>query len=139
MLWLSESQKFGVFFTASGVVLFLVGIMALFDSALLAMGNVLFVLGLVLIIGPHKTVYFFSRTEKLRGSLCFLFGILLILLKHSFIGFIIESFGILGLFGEFFATMVQFLRSLPFIGPILSNPIVAPVIDKMAGVRVLPV
>ncbi|VEU20134.1 DEKNAAC101034 [Brettanomyces naardenensis] len=139
MLWLSELQKFGVFFTASGVVLFIVGILAFFDSALLAMGNVLFVIGLVLIIGPHKTLYFFTRPQKIRGSLCFLSGIVLILMKHSFFGFIIESFGILGLFGEFFATMVQFLRSLPYIGPVLSNPVIGPVIDKLAGVRVLPV
>lgn len=115
------------------------GILTFFDRSLLAMGNVLFMIGLVLIVGPQKTAFFFGRPQKLRASLCFLFGILLILLKHSFFGFLIESFGILGLFGEFFATMVQFLRSLPYIGPILSHPAVAPIVDKLAGVRVLPV
>lgn len=113
--------------------------MTLFDSAFLAMGNVLFMIGLMLIMGPYKTLYFFMRPQKLRGSICFLIGIILILLKHSFFGFIIETFGILGLFGEFFATMVQFLRTLPFIGPFLSHPLVAPVVDKLAGVRVLPI
>ncbi|GMG23411.1 unnamed protein product [Ambrosiozyma monospora] len=136
MLWLNESQ---MLFTAAGCLLFLFGIVAFFDSALLAMGNILFIIGLVLIIGPSKTIYFFTRPQKVRGSLCFVFGILLILLKKPFFGFVIESFGILGLFGEFFATMVQFLRSIPVIGPILSHPAVAPVIDKLAGVRILPV
>lgn len=103
------------------------------------MGNILFLIGLALIMGPRKTGYFFARPEKLRGSVCFLLGILLIFLKHSFLGLIIESFGILGLFGEFFATMVQFLRTLPFVGPVLSHPLVAPVVDKLAGVRVLPI
>jgi len=131
--------EFGVFFTASGAVFFLLGIFTFFDAAFLAMGNILFLIGLALIMGPRKTGYFFARPEKLRGSVCFLLGILLIFLKHSFLGLIIESFGILGLFGEFFATMVQFLRTLPFVGPVLSHPLVAPVVDKLAGVRVLPI
>lgn len=60
-------------------------------------------------------------------------------MKWTFIGFIVESIGIIGLFGDFFGIIVQFLRSLPIIGPILSNPVVAPIVDKLAGVRVLPV
>ncbi|OWB58207.1 hypothetical protein B5S28_g4209 [[Candida] boidinii] len=103
------------------------------------MGNILFIIGLVLIIGPQKTVYFFTRPQKIRGSVCFLLGIFLIFTKRSFLGFLIESFGILGLFGDFFAVIVQFLRSLPIVGPLLSHPIIAPVIDRIAGVRVLPV
>ena len=75
----------------------------------------------------------------MRGTICFAIGIVLILTKHSFFGFVIETFGILALFGEFFATLVQFLRSMPVIGPFLSHPMVAPVVDKLAGVRVLPI
>lgn len=85
-------------------------------------------------------ISFFSRPTKLRGSLCFIIGILLILLKRSFIGFILESFGILGLFGDFFGTIIQFLRSIPYIGDILSHPLIAPTIDKLAGIsNTLPV
>lgn len=61
-------------------------------------------------------------------------------MKWSFIGFILESFGILGLFGDFFGTIVQFLRSIPYIGDVLSSPIIAPTIDRLAGISdVLPV
>lgn len=63
----------------------------------------------------------------------------MILFKWTFIGFLIESLGIIGLFGDFFAVVVQFLRSLPVIGPLLSHPSVAPYVDRLAGVRVLPV
>lgn len=59
----------------------------------------LFVIGLVLIIGAQKTLIFFSRPQKIRGTICFGTGIILILIKFSFIGFIVESIGILGLFG----------------------------------------
>lgn len=118
---------------------FVMGIFTFFDRALLALGNILFLIGVVLIIGTQKTLIFFSRPNKRRGSIFFIFGILLILMKHTFLGFIIESLGIFGLFGDFFGVIVQFLRSMPIIGPILSHPVIAPVVDKLAGVRVLPV
>ncbi|KAK6199290.1 Got1/Sft2-like family-domain-containing protein [Scheffersomyces amazonensis] len=139
MIWLSERQKFGVGFTAGGFIFFLFGIMTFFDSGLLALGNILFLVGLVLIIGPQRTVTFFTRPTKLRGTLCFALGILLILMKHAFIGFVLESFGILGLFGDFFGTIVQFLRSIPYIGDLLSHPYLAPTIDRLAGIDTLPV
>lgn len=126
-------------FTAGGLGLFLVGIMAFFDAALLAMGNILFVIGLILIIGPQRTIAFFLRPTKIRGTVCFCVGILLILMKWSFIGFIVESVGILGLFGDFFGTIVQFLRSVPYIGDVLSHPALAPTIDRLAGINTLPV
>lgn len=40
MVWLSELQKYGVGFTAGGVVFFLLGVVTFFDAALLALGNV---------------------------------------------------------------------------------------------------
>lgn len=103
------------------------GVVTLFDSALLAFGNVLFIIGIVLIIGVRKTVYFFARPQKARGSLCFCVGILLILFRHSFIGFGVECVGILQLFGDFFGVIITFLRSLPVVGPLLSHPMIAPV------------
>ncbi|GMM46616.1 Got1 protein [Pichia kluyveri] len=139
MLWLTQTQKMGVFFSSAGAFLFILGIMSFFDSALLSMANILFLVGIALLIGPQRTLYFFSRRQKIRGSIMFALGILLIFLKHPFIGFIFEMFGMLALFGEFFATMVQFLRSVPIIGPFLSNPMVAPIVDKVAGIRVLPI
>ncbi|CAI8501165.1 unnamed protein product [Hanseniaspora opuntiae] len=139
MLWLSESQKFGVGFTIIGTVLIILGILAFFDRALLASGNILFLIGIFLIIGQNKTFIFFTRPTKRRGSLCFFSGIFLILfMKWTFLGFIVEFVGILNLFGDFFSVVVQFLRSMPIIGPILKHPKVAPLVDKLAGVKVLP-
>ncbi|ODV67948.1 hypothetical protein HYPBUDRAFT_106776 [Hyphopichia burtonii NRRL Y-1933] len=139
MIWLNQRQKFGVGFTACGFICFVLGILTFFDHALLALGNILFVTGLILIIGPQRTVTFFTRPTKVRGTICFCMGILLILMRRTFIGFIIESFGILGLFGDFFGTIIQFLRSIPYIGDVLSNPIIAPTIDRLAGINTLPV
>lgn len=117
----------------------MLGVITFFDSGLLAFGNILFVIGIILIIGPQRTVTFFTRPTKIRGTVCFGIGIALILMKWSFLGFLIESFGILGLFGDFFGTIVQFLRSIPYIGDLLSHPLVAPTIDRVAGINTLPV
>ncbi|GMM30583.1 Got1 protein [Martiniozyma asiatica (nom. inval.)] len=138
MIWLSESQKAGVLFTFLGVFFFTIGVLSFFDARFMSFGNILFFTGVVLIIGTQKTIVFFTRPQKLRGSLCFALGLFLIFIKRSFIGFVVEMFGVLGLFGEFFATLVTFLRSLPIIGPFLSHPAVAPVVDRLAGVNVLP-
>lgn len=126
-------------FTAAGIFFFIFGAAAFFDAGLLALGNLLFVIGLVLIIGPQRTYAFFSRPRKLRGTICFVVGIILILMKRSFVGFALESFGILGLFGDFFGTIVQFLRSIPYIGDVLRLPVLAPAIDRLAGLDSLPV
>ncbi|KAI3404754.1 GOT1 [Candida oxycetoniae] len=140
MIWLSERQKFGVGFTAGGIFFFLFGIITFFDPGFLALGNLLFIIGLILIIGPQRTLLFFTRPTKIRGTVFFALGIILILLKRSFIGFILESFGILGLFGDFFGTIVQFLRSIPYIGDVLNYPLIAPTIDRLAGIsNTLPV
>lgn len=125
--------------TAAGVVFFLLGIFTFFDASLLAVGNILFVIGVVLIIGPTRAIYFFARPAKIKPTLFFFGGIMLILLKRSFIGFIVESVGILFLFGDFFGTIVLFLRSFPVIGPILRHPAVEPYINRIAGLDTLPV
>lgn len=61
--------------------------------------QVLFLCGITAIIGFKSTVVFFSRKEKLRGTICFLGGIFLVLCKFPFIGFMVEIFGFLNLFG----------------------------------------
>jgi hypothetical protein len=44
-------------------------------------------------------------------------GILLILLRWPLTGFIIETYGIFVLFGDFFATIGSFAGNIPIIGP----------------------
>jgi hypothetical protein len=71
----------------------------------------------------------------LRGTTCFLGGILLVFLKYPFIGMIVETFGFLNLFGDFFPVVLTFLRQLPVVGTFLSLPYIRPVIDRLAGSR----
>ncbi|KIM91934.1 hypothetical protein PILCRDRAFT_761379 [Piloderma croceum F 1598] len=121
-MWLTDGQKIGVALTSFGALFMMLGVVLFFDGALLALGNVLFLSGLTLIIGPTKTFYFFARKQKMRGTACFIGGILLVFLKWPFVGMIVETFGFLNLFGDFFPVILTFLRQLPFIGNLLSLP-----------------
>lgn len=110
-------MTFGLAFLFLGLVLF-------FDRGLLAMGNVslnkhsvhllfsirnvisechisqiLFIAGIVFIIGMEKTYKFFFQPHKLKGTAFFLGGILIVLVKWPIIGMIVESYGAFLLFG----------------------------------------
>ncbi|PTB45679.1 hypothetical protein M441DRAFT_159741 [Trichoderma asperellum CBS 433.97] len=100
-MWLSDNQKIGVVFCSGGR---------------LAMGNILFLIGLTIIIGPQKTFLFFARKQKAKGTAAFFAGLTLILIKWTFIGFIVEAYGIAVLFGDFLGTIAGFARGLPVIG-----------------------
>ncbi|TPX37168.1 hypothetical protein SmJEL517_g00892 [Synchytrium microbalum] len=138
-MWLTDTQKIGVGLTAFGLFFMFLGILLFFDAGLLAIGNILFLGGLTLVIGMAKTATFFMRKNKLRGTVCFLGGILLVFIKWPMIGMVVELFGFVNLFGDFFPVVIGFLRRLPFIGTILAIPAVSNVLDRIAGPTKLPV
>ena len=55
-----------------------------FDRGLLAMGNLMFLSGVTLTIGPKQTMKFFVRPRDQRGAFCFLFGLALVLYGWPF-------------------------------------------------------
>lgn len=122
LMWLSDQQKLGVGLVSFGAFFLALGILLFFDAALLALGNVLFTGGICLLIGPQKTFYFFARRQKIRGTICFFTGIVLVFCRWTFIGMAIEAFGFLNLFGDFFPTILSFLRQVPFLGNLLLLP-----------------
>ncbi|KAG5983361.1 hypothetical protein E4U55_000099 [Claviceps digitariae] len=79
--------------------------------------QILFLIGLTIIIGPQKTLFFFARKQKAKGTAAFFAGLILILIRWTFIGFLIEAYGIAILFGDFFGTIAGFARGIPVIGP----------------------
>ncbi|CAG8522181.1 26514_t:CDS:2 [Dentiscutata erythropus] len=114
-MWLSDTQKIGVGLTAFGSFFMLLGVLLLFDGGLLAIGNILFISGITLII-----------------------GVLLVFIKWPVLGMVIELFGFLNLFGDFFPVVISFLRKLPVIGSLLNAPGISQVVDKITGSK-LPV
>ena len=137
-MWLSDSQKIGAGLTGFGLFFMILGILLFFDPGLLAIGNALYLVGLLLLIGPQKTVSFFFRKNKLRGSICFFLGVALVFLKWPLLGMAIEAVGFVDLFGDFLPTVIAFCRRIPFLSTVLNLPGVAHVLDKI-GSRSLPV
>lgn len=73
---------------------------------------------------------FFLRRQKLQGTLAFGVGIVLILMKWTFIGFIVELYGLFVLFGDFLLTMAGYVGAVPVVGPYLKAAI-----EKVVGGR----
>jgi len=129
-MWLSETQKIGVVFCSGGGLFLFGGVLMFFDRSMLAMGNILFIIGLALCIGLQKTLVFFSRPHKLKGTAAFAAGIFLILFRWPFFGFLIELYGIFILFGDFLITIGQFAGNIPMVGPYIQKAL-----ETLAGGR----
>jgi len=125
----SDNAKIGTFLLTLSALCFVFGILFLFDAALLALADVLFLLGLVLLIGPSRTVRFFTRKERMRGIISFFLGILLVFVRWSVTGIILQFYGILYLFGSFLPIVANSLQGIPVIGPFLSSNKVESFVD----------
>ena len=58
------------------------------------------------------------------------------------VGMVVEVFGILNLFGNFFPIILSLLRNMPVIGPVLQHPIftkVSQAADRLGQRRQTPV
>lgn len=87
------------------------------EAELTARRQILFLIGLTVIIGPQKTLLFFARKQKAKGTAAFFIGLALILMRWTLVGFMVEAYGIVILFGDFLGTIAAFARGLPVVGP----------------------
>mmetsp|Transcript_8071 Transcript_8071/g.24222 ORF Transcript_8071/g.24222 Transcript_8071/m.24222 type:complete len:137 (+) Transcript_8071:31-441(+) len=136
---MDDYRKIGLGLTCAGVLFLVLGVMLFFDKGLLAMGNILFLAGVSLIIGPRGVFRFFFQKRKVRGTSCFLGGIFLVLVGWPVFGMAIELFGFLNLFGDFFPVVLGFLRNLPIVGNVLALPPVRAFTDRFVAKARLPV
>jgi hypothetical protein len=140
-LGLSDNQKVGLMMTGLGLAFLLLGMLLLFDSGLLAIGNVLFLVGLALLVGVPKFLEFFNpmrKKGKPRGVACFVLGVLLVLWRWSVVGMLLELFGLFEMFGTFLPIVFDTLGTVPVVGPFLKLPPVARVVDFISGRRPRP-
>ncbi|CAF0996243.1 unnamed protein product [Adineta ricciae] len=114
---LSDFQKIGLGLSIFGVGFIFLGMIMLFDKGLLAVGNILFLAGLI-----KATALFFG-------------GIAIVLLGWPLIGMIVEVYGFFLLFGGFIPIAINFLRRLPIIGSLLLLPGIRQVVDRLCETR----
>ena len=107
-----------------GFTFLFLGVLFLFDSTLIALGDLLFLAGLTLTIGASRTLRFFSRKDRLRGILAFFGGVALVMFRHPIFGMIFQGYGLVYLFGQFFPIAAASLKEVPIVGSIFRQPAV---------------
>mmetsp|Transcript_7441 Transcript_7441/g.20099 ORF Transcript_7441/g.20099 Transcript_7441/m.20099 type:complete len:139 (-) Transcript_7441:114-530(-) len=107
---LDDNKKIGIGLCGIGLACMILGVCLFFDRTLLAIGNVAFLLGPSLLLGPSKAFRFFFRREKLKGSSAYFSGIALIIFGWPFVGFCLEMFGMWKLFAAFLPKVLASLK-----------------------------
>ncbi|KAK8939266.1 hypothetical protein KSP39_PZI011316 [Platanthera zijinensis] len=133
---LNDTKKIGIGLTGFGVFFSFLGIIFFFDKGLLAMGNILFLSGLMLTIGLKSTLQFFAKPKNYKGTASFVVGFFLVLIGWPFFGMILEAYGFMVLFSGFWPTISVFLQRLPVVGWIFRRPSVTSFFNGYRGRRV---
>lgn len=104
----------GAVFTALGVSLF-------FNKTLMRLGNLMFIAGVPVTIGPSRTAGYFMKPEKIRATGCLAAGIFLVFVGWPIFGIALEVFGLLNLFGNMFPMFWAIFKNLPIVSSLRSN------------------
>lgn len=136
MLAVSDNKKIGMFMLGLGAFFMFLGVLFFFDRALLALGDVLFLGGFPFLIGVKRSLTLFNpfaRRARWKGILAFFLGFFLVVTGWPVIGFGLQAFGVLNMFGGFLGTIVGQLRHMPVIGAVFNNAAVNGVVNKLLG------
>uniref|UniRef100_A0A7N5JCJ5 Golgi transport 1A n=1 Tax=Ailuropoda melanoleuca TaxID=9646 RepID=A0A7N5JCJ5_AILME len=83
--------------------------------------QLLFLTGLLFIIGLRKTFSFFFQRHKLKGTSFFLGGVVIVLLRWPLLGMFLETYGFFSLFKGFFPVVFGFLgnaSNIPYLSAV---------------------
>jgi hypothetical protein len=136
---INDRRKIGIGLTGFGVLFSFLGIIFFFDKGLLAMGNILFVAGVMVTIGTKSTITFFLNPRNYKGSILFGTGFVLVLIGWAVVGMVIETYGFFLLFSGFLPTVVVFLYRVPVLGRLLQQPVLVSFFDRFRTDRRVPV
>jgi hypothetical protein len=115
------NKKVGMILLGGGAVFTLLGISLFFNKTLMRLGNLLFIAGVPLFIGPGRTTGYFLQPKKARATGCLATGIFLVLVGWPVLGICLEAFGILNLFGNMFPVFMVLLKQMPIVGTVLKG------------------
>ena len=115
------NRQVGFLLCGAGAVLTLLGVALFFEKNLLRFGNLMFIAGMPLIIGPGRTAGFFLQPKKARATSCLFVGIFLVFIGRPMFGMALEVFGFLNLFGNLFPLVFMMAKRLPVVGDLLNG------------------
>ncbi|RZC63479.1 hypothetical protein C5167_025238 [Papaver somniferum] len=119
---LSEQKKIGIGLVGFGIAFTFLGVLLFFDRGLIALGNLFFLSGVVLLLGVKSTLKLFTNRQNYKGSLPFIVGLFLIFVRWPIAGIIIEIYGVIVLFSGFWPSVKAFLYNIPVVGWFLQYP-----------------
>ncbi|KAL3935940.1 MAG: hypothetical protein SGBAC_008645 [Bacillariaceae sp.] len=117
----SGNRKIGLPMLGVGAALTVLGMSLFFNKTLMRLGNLCFVAGVPLTVGPGRTMEYLVKKEKARATACLALGIFLVFAGWPVVGIILEAFGFLNLFGNMFPIAMAVLKNMPVIGPLLKG------------------
>ncbi|KAA6400629.1 MAG: putative Vesicle transport protein GOT1A [Streblomastix strix] len=120
-----DLQIIGGGLSVAGVLFAIVSILLFFDPGFLAIGDILFILGLILLLGPMKAFNLFigKAPNKIIGTVSFLVGIVLVFFKWAFVGVIFQLGGGYALFSKFMPKVLKFVTdTIPGASLLLQIP-----------------
>lgn len=115
------NKKIGMMALGGGAVFTLLGISLFFNKTLMRLGNLLFIVGVPLFIGPGRTTGYFLQPKKARATGCLGLGIFLVFIGWPVFGMALEIFGILNLFGNMFPVLMVLLKQMPIVGNLMNS------------------
>lgn len=115
------NRKIGLPLLGIGAILTVLGVGLFFNKMLMRLGNLFFVAGIPMTIGPGRTAGYFFQPKKARATACLTSGIILVFIGWPILGIILEAFGFLNLFGNMFPFAFAIIKQMPIIGPFLKG------------------
>ena len=116
---MTSAAEAGVVVMCTGAAIFALGVVAMFDKALMTAGNFLVLAGAGLMSRSRGLSVF--EPNKLPGTVVFLLGIVALLLKLSVLGFLLEIAGMGYVFKKSLPSFRTVLFRL-FYGKVIKNP-----------------
>ncbi|XP_024996550.1 vesicle transport protein GOT1-like [Cynara cardunculus var. scolymus] len=133
---MDDWKKIGLGLTGFGVFFSFLGIIFFFDKGLLAIGNILFISGVVMTIGVKSSLQFFMKRSNFKGTISFGIGFFFVIIGWPVIGMALEAYGFIILFSGFWPTLAVFVQKIPVIGWVFQQPYIRSFFDRYRGKRV---
>ena len=109
-LFYDDTKKIGLGLIGIGLVFYGLGIVFFLDRGFLCIGNLAFIMGLIVVVGPQGALGFFKR--KQLGSAVFFAGFVLIIIGwflFTTLGFLIQMYGLFLLFRDFTRVIFSYM------------------------------
>ncbi|TYH86933.1 hypothetical protein ES332_D01G078700v1 [Gossypium tomentosum] len=129
---ITEQQKVGLGLIGFGISFTFLGVSLFFDRGLLALGNILWLAGVVTLIGWYSTLQLFRKNYK--GTACFILG----LFFCSCVGnswYNLEIYGCFVVFSGFWPSVSGFLCHILVVGWVIQYPVMF--LDRLRGFRII--